>query len=786
MRRLPLRTRVTVLVVGLLALFLLLAIAAVSLGSLRFARERVAADLKVAQRVAERQLDQDQARLAQAARVLSADFGFRDAIASGDAPTINSALANNARRIRANAAIVLDLDGRVIASTLDGALGTDPGLHALFLRAREHGGADGVVTFAGQPRMVVVSPVLAPVAIAWVVLGFDLDDATVRQMAGLTGSEVAVLTQSPGGYQLSATSIDPSQRLEFSRALAEPPRFDEESRQQLHFDGSEYLALRVPVDTGGGTSVVLLQSVDAALAPYQRLVWALAGLLALAFLAAAFASRWVARTVSEPIQRLADAADAVSQGDYAQTLPDDTRDEIGRLSASFNAMSRAVAAREDQISRLAYTDLLTGLRNRAGIQREGADLLAHAQEHGAVVVDINIARFKAINDTLGYDVGDQVICEVARRLRQMLREEDPVARLSGDNFAVLITGPLARDLAALHQRIEDRFASPVEVSGTPLDMSLAVGMARYPEHGADMGQLLRNAEIALHVAKRRQSGYAVYAPELEQNRRSHLSLLSELRRAVERDELMVFLQPKVQVSSGAVDGAEALVRWMHPQRGLIPPGEFIPFAEQAGRIGMLTRWMLFNVMRLTRELAEEGEPLRVSVNVAAQDVQDARFPAELDHLLARSGASPEHLRLEITESGVMDNPERALAVLHDLRARGFSLSLDDFGTGYSSLAYLRRLPVAELKIDRSFIHGMHEDSEAAQLVRSTIGLGHTLGLSVVAEGVELAQEWRLLQDFRCDEIQGFYASRPLPVDDFLRWRDEHAPFTALRPQHALS
>jgi diguanylate cyclase (GGDEF)-like protein len=776
--RQSLRTRIALLVIGLLTLFLIAAITAVGLGSLRFARQRVADDLVFGQRVLKRVIDQDRARLAQATRVLAADFGFRDAVASNDAETIKSALANHAARIHANAAVLIDTQGRLVASTLPGLAAADAKLlDGLIADALQRDGADGVVTLAGRSMMVVVSPVLAPQPIAWVALGFDLDDGVAKQLAELTGSDVAILGRRDGQLFVRAASLDGADRDALaaalgSRSLATKPG-------SLNLADGEYRYLETRLDRDGRMSAALLKSLDAALEPYRQLIWELGGLLAAAFLAAALASRWVARSVSGPIGRLATAAEAIGEGNYSLELPVETADEIGRLSAGFNRMTQAVAAREAEITRFAFTDTLTGLHNRARLLREGDErlaFLAPTDPRHCMVLVLDIDRFKAVNNVLGHGVGDQVIIEVARRLRAALRDTDLVARLSGDEFAVLLYGPICEDAANVHARFEETFSNPVDLSGTPFDISVSLGIARCPEHGRDMAQLLRCAEIAMKVAKRRRSGFTEYSPAIDETRVVHLSLLSELRRAVEQDELRLYLQPKISLADGRVDSAEALVRWQHPVRGFMPPSEFIPFAEQTGRIGPLTRWVIRRALELSHRLKEAGHPLTISVNVSTQDIQDPRFPKALDALLAETGADPTSLLFEVTESGVMDNPDLALEVLAALRLRGFAISIDDFGTGQASYTYLHRMPVSELKIDRSFVRDIHRDRDAEWLVRSTIELGHNLNLSVVAEGVESVEEWHVLQKLGCDAVQGFFASPPLPVDQFLAWRSARAPF----------
>jgi len=417
-----------------------------------------------------------------------------------------------------------------------------------------------------------------------------------------------------------------------------------------------------------------------------------------------------------------------------------------------------------------YTDPLTGLGNRERLRLDGDALLRRGVK--PLVLLLNIKRFRAINGLLGHEIGDAVLIKTGQRLAAIPGAQ--VGRLHADRFC-LIWPHTGRD-DILHQEISTRFADPLQVGEQRIDVDLAIGIARALEHGDTMPTLMRNAEVALHANRHQRVEWTEYAIDHESARRADLDLLSALRQAVEHDELRLYLQPKVRAVDGRIVSAEALVRWQHPTRGLVPPVEFIPFAEQIGGIGQLTHWMLREAMRLTARLQADGQPLQISVNLSTHDLGDPAFVQHATELAIENGADPADIRLEITESGVMDNPAVMLGVLHDLRAAGFTLSIDDFGTGYSSLAYLQKMPVSELKIDRAFVKDVAPHSEGATLLESIISLSHRLGLCVVAEGAETAEEWSLLVALGCDYMQGWYAAKPMPIVDFLDWRLAHDPF----------
>ncbi len=429
-----------------------------------------------------------------------------------------------------------------------------------------------------------------------------------------------------------------------------------------------------------------------------------------------------------------------------------------------------IADHEAQILKLAYWDTLTGLPNRVQFRDKVQGAIARGAGSALAVIMLDLDRFKHVNDVLGYRFGDLLLQAVGERLvREVLREGDIVARLSGDEFAVLLERADAALAEQVAQRIAAAFAEPLVLEEHKVDMGAGIGIGRWPEHASDADTLLSRAEVAMYAAKRCATGPVAYDASIDAASAQTLSLLSELRHAVEHGELRLFLQPKLALDDGAIAGAEALVRWQHPQRGLVPPMQFIPFAEQTGFIRVLTMWVFEQAAREWLALHAEGLKLVLSVNLSTRDLLDQDLPAKFDALLVKHRVPAEAFCLEITESAIMDDPQRALGTLNRLSALGFKLSIDDFGTGYSSLAYLKRLPVDELKIDKSFVMSMEKDLDDAKIVRSTIDLAHNLGLTVVAEGVENARAWDLLRELDCDQAQGYHMGKPMPADAFHAW-----------------
>jgi diguanylate cyclase (GGDEF)-like protein len=428
----------------------------------------------------------------------------------------------------------------------------------------------------------------------------------------------------------------------------------------------------------------------------------------------------------------------------------------------------------------ALHDGLTGLPNRTLLRdRTGQAIRGTDRELSpAALALIDLDRFKEVNDTLGHHCGDQLLVQVGQRLQAALRKVDTVARLGGDEFAVLLPKIASVEGAVqvakkLHAALEEPFA----LEGLTLDVEASIGVAIYPEHGSDPDELLQHADIAMYIAKETHAGFVLFDPTQDQHSPRRLALLGELRRAIEHDQLLLYYQPKVDAHTGQVLGVEALVRWQHPEHGLVPPGEFIPLAERTGLIGPLTHYVLDAALHQCRDWRRAGHELSVAVNVSARHLLDRAFPDEVAAALATWEVPAELLVVEITESTIMADPQHALEVLGRLNQMGVQVSIDDFGTGYSSMAYLKSLPVHELKVDRSFVSQMTSNNRDAVIVRSTVDLGRNLGLRVVAEGVEDPATWQELEALGCDAIQGYYVSRPVPPDDLLSWLQQQQAAT---------
>jgi diguanylate cyclase (GGDEF)-like protein len=432
---------------------------------------------------------------------------------------------------------------------------------------------------------------------------------------------------------------------------------------------------------------------------------------------------------------------------------------------------RAEAAEKEH---QALHDALTGLPNRLLFQLRVGGALARARERrsSVAVMLLDLDRFKEVNDTLGHHNGDLLLQEIGERLRRILRAGDTVARLGGDEFAVLLPDLAGEEAAmAAADGIRHALERPFEISGVNLDVGCSVGIAMWPQHGEDPTLLLQRADVAMYSAKESGRGVDVYDPTSDTYSLERLALVGELRQAIEMGELAVHYQPKADLVTGELVGVEALVRWFHPRHGSVPPEEIIGIAEQTGLIRPLTLWVLNQALRQVRTWRRAGRDLDVAVNLSIRNLLDAELPADVLRLLADLGLPASALTFEITESSIMNDPGRTVSVLGRLRAMGVQLAIDDFGTGYSSFSHLQRLPVDEIKIDKSFVQHMATDESDLVIVRSIVDLGRNLGLRVVAEGVEDEAVWKLLAGLGCDLAQGFVLAKPLPAAEFETWLD---------------
>ncbi len=754
----------------------------------------IRSELVSGQRVFARLLEQNAVNLAHATRDLVNDDVFRTALVADDRNRLVSGLARQAERVGGAETLLLGAQSQLLVGTHADANRFAPALQA-WLSSQDGVSStiSRITTTDGQTMQWVAAPVRMPSLIGWVVIGSRLDDELLKDMRQLSDLDVALLTRDgaagKGRWQVARSTLSPGRWADLStqwpghaapgglHAASESPQ----EPTTLTLGGSDYRVLVAPLGTDSApsdTQVVLIRSIDDALAPYRQLKWTLMILTAVGVVVFGVGSVITARRITQPLTALSGSIQRLGAGDFDTAVPVRGAGELGELAQAFENMRQAIQHREGEIRRLAYRDTLTDLPNREQFRDDLRQTMARGLQGGqpCAILMLDLDRFKHVNDVLGHRFGDRLLRQVAKRLRdEALSPQDVLARLGGDEFAVLL--PLADAPSALivAQRMLRTFERPITLDDHKVDLGAGIGIASCPEHARDADQLVSRAEVAMYAAKHQQAGTVTYHPGLDSSSEESLSMLGELRQAVDFGQLQLYMQPKVSLRTGRVVGAEALLRWNHPQRGNVPPMRFIPFAEQTGFVRVLTSWMIERTAITWRALRAQGLQMKLSVNLSTRDLMDQDLPDKIARLLGTHGVEAGGLILEITESAIMDDPQRALATLERLHEMGLKLSIDDFGTGYSSLAYLKRLPVDELKIDKSFVMNMESDIHDAKIVRSTVDLAHNLGLSVVAEGMESAKSWKLLAGLRCDEAQGFFIARPMPAEQFAQWARVWSP-----------
>lgn len=448
--------------------------------------------------------------------------------------------------------------------------------------------------------------------------------------------------------------------------------------------------------------------------------------------------------------------------------------EVQELAASFNDMTTRLEQLYENLDRLAFTDSLTQLPNRSLMQSQLEKAVVAARTDGSMfaLFIMDLDRFKEINDTLGHQVGDVLLQQVAIRLRSKLRETDFIARMGGDEFAILMLNVTPKQVDMAARMLLQSLRAPFIIESHHLDVHTGIGIALYPDHGVDAQTLIQRADVSMYAAKQGNAGHLFYDPQMDRHHPALLTLMGELRQAVEQEQFILYYQPKIGLKSNRVVGVEALVRWRHPSGKLVMPDTFIPILEQTGLIRSLTGWVTNEALRTARELRDRGFALPIAVNISTRDLLNSGLSEDIAEQIEAHQAEAQWLELEITESAVMSDIGGAMQLLTQLAGMGFRLVIDDFGTGYSSLAYLKRLPVHTVKIDKSFVIGMAKDENDAAIVYTSIDLAHNLGLQVVAEGVDQEPTLTRLRTHGCDAAQGIYLSRPLPLEDLVEWLEK--------------
>ncbi|WP_278355635.1 putative bifunctional diguanylate cyclase/phosphodiesterase [Idiomarina abyssalis] len=753
------RTRLIIILAGLVAGALLVALAAVWIATENQLERSIERELSVSEKVFRELLDSRSTQLLQAAEVLTDDFGFKRAVSSKDRETIISALVNHGERIEAELMVLQTPDGKEIASS-----------HAfdeLRINPRAAGLNRELAVVEDELFQLVTVPVNAPNLIAWATLGFEVDSELAEELKSLANADISLWLESSN--DVLASSLSQPQVSSLSENLTQSNGILDAWLLNNDFAGNEVI---LNLDSGDAVHVVLTTSLSAATEEFTRLRWQIVLIAIAALVVAMLLAVIIARGVSRPLQQLSGAAKKLQQGDYSETNLSLNDDEFGKLADTFGSMRKAISEREQRISYQASHDHLTNLPNRRFFRKELEKLL-HANNSGCLLL-LNIRQFRVLNDSVGQEIGDDILRQLSDRLRQCCANSTLLARVGGDEFAILYSfEQLAFELNSSVNQLEAFLKSPFKVGDSDYRLAFNLGVVCFPEQGAEVDLLIRRAQVSVQQAKLQQSFYVEYQQGLDEQHMRRLQIIESLKDAVKDEELHLVLQPKINCQSGTVVGAEVLLRWQSEKLGFVGPDEFIPLAEQSGAITDLTDWVCRQSVELLRNWEQQGKTLKLSINLSTVDLLSDALPLLFEQLIKGFPQLPQRLVLEVTESAVMQDPEKAIARLETLKRLGFSISIDDYGTGHSSLAQLRRLPVEELKVDRAFVQYLSEEAMDESIVRSTIQLAHELGLRVVAEGVEDEASWKVLQSLQCDELQGYYFSKPLAISDFKNYLTDH-------------
>lgn len=756
------------LVGGLLSLTTCAILIAVWVSTTNHARTQIMQGLDIGQSIFTQVLASRENRLYNSAEVLTADFGFIQSVASRDEATITSVLYNHGERISADLMALLKLDGNVISSTSNDFDSNDAFLSKALIRtAISDGGTVSILEIGKKLYQVILLTVDAPAPIAIAVVGFEINKALIEELTTITKLHITIESRAANGEKLAISSLPESELDNVYKSVSQGmdiPRlpFARENR----FFSKRFLISEL-VDRQ--VWIILSEDLNELFAEFNLLQLEITFITVLSIALALLMGAIFAKNLTQPLTDLAAMAQRIARGNYHEgIIAQDNTQEINNLSVAFGVMQENVRHREEKIQYQASHDLLTNLYNRFQITEIIKEKML--EKRPFQVFGLNILGFRGIIDTFGYHAGDSCLQSLAARFMKLGGQ---VARLSGGELLWLPEQPVNEtELLALRQQLEQ----PLEVENTVINIRFLIGLVRYPDNTEDTQALFRRVSIAVDHARQQENLYQAYRQDLEESYLYRLEVLRELKQALNssQSELAIFYQPKLNLHTGQVSKAEALMRWNSKRLGFVSPELFIPIAEQAGFISQITDWVIDRVIHDSCYWQKIGINLQVAINISVHDVANIDLLPEIIRRLEQSGLEKNMLAFEITESDLMKEPEKSIELLHAFRANGFNLAIDDFGTGYSSLAYLKNMPVSELKIDKSFILKLDQQIDDQSIVQTIITLARSFNLEIVAEGVENENALRLLDAWGCDWIQGYFISKPMANDQIQNWLADHS------------
>ena len=706
--------------------------------------------------------------LAAFAETAAKDYGLKE-VFNDDTRSLLVALNNHRKRIDADLAMAISAEGTITGQLqryfLDDARskikqGLERGTAFRFTDWLESGQSSHLYIIDEALYQLSLSPVtVGTKTLGWIAFGFQIDQRLAIEFMNITNLSTDFIIKYDGMWRLIASSANNEKSAE-ELVLAEtviqgiiPEEYIATHSLITEFDEQE---LGVVMYGLRANSVALL----------QKQWWRFLMLAALTLLVSLTSAYLIAASISKPIKRLVAQAKVIASGDYNQTVTLNDNNEIGQLADEFNQMQAAVLQREEAITHYGNHDPLTDLPNRNALNKTLKNYTQQQQHF--VLLHLNLSRLKDVNDTLGHDVGDEVIKELARRLQALCQITNfkKLVHLGADEF-VLLADHLNIDdtVAQIQAELEPAF----DYQGISLQLQVRMGIAVSPDHSNDAKTLVQMADTALHHTRNTSKLVQVYQSELDVNTVDRLNLINDLKQAIPAGELELHFQPKMCLKTKVVTHVEALVRWQHPNLGMVPPDDFIYIAEQTGQMKALTRWVFSTALAQFNTWRILGIHLNIAVNISAENLKEADFYQFICQSLKSANVPPEKVTLEVTESSVVEDPESAIKLLSEFKSYGMKISIDDYGTGYSSLAQLKQLPVHELKIDKSFVQRLEHDVDDQIIVRSTIELAHNMGLHVVAEGIEDEFSLNWLAEHGCELAQGYFISRPKPAGELTSW-----------------
>jgi diguanylate cyclase (GGDEF)-like protein len=709
--------------------------------------------------------------LSTALQALTQDFSAKKLILAGkdDQASLQSVLINYQRRAEADITWVLDGEGRFVTSTslgvhdqffIDAQKYQEPGIRFIKLGDEHYLIKSAPVKRTERSRSIS----------AWGIMGIKASKIINSQLVELTDRQLTLFFPSGSDIEILGTSFDKDLSDFFSKSQINLT----DKLHTLTMNEQEYVYVTQPLGLhyDDQLHLALVTESEKAYVSYNEQLIQLIGIVLVAAIMA-LATAWLfSRRITSPLTSLVEVANKISGGDYVdKEKPKAYITEVSSLSDAVWEMQDSIQKREQEVHKLAYFDELTGLPNRLQFLEKLKQMTCDRAECEVAVIIVNLDRFKDINDTLGHTTGDKLLVAVAERLKSFSNENSFYARLGGDEYAFIVSGEKL-DSEDLVERLAMLFREQFKIEALELDVYASIGLAIYPKDSDDISNLMQCADIALHNCKGDHKPYAIYQETMNKHSVQRLNLTSELRGSLASGQLELHYQPKLSLQNNKVETVECLIRWTHPVHGFIPPDDFIPLAEQTGAIRDVTHFALTEALKQQRIWRSKGWDIGMAVNISAIDLIDMKLPGFVEKLMSEYDTEPTQLTLEVTESAVMTDPDSALQALNKLHGMGIVISIDDFGTGYSSMAQLKKMPVAELKIDKAFVLELASNTEDQVMVKTLVSLAENLSLKTVAEGVEDAETLSFLTDIGCTKAQGFYMSRPIPADKFDHWHQE--------------